>query len=138
MKSLLIKSAKQAVCVIVLLPILVGAVPQTGTSRTKPLVLTVQVEARKSVYKIDGREVEDRTDNSLIQNLTKAVRQRGTKIPVFVVIDVQAPLTEVSKLETALDKVDLTSDRRLFVGDFRSGTMNEIHWDEKALPIPKD
>lgn len=138
MKSLSVKTLKHAVCVVVLLPILVLAKPQTDTSGTNPLVLTVQIESGKSIYKLNGKEVEDRRDNSLIQNLTKVVRQRGNKIPVFIVVDVRAPLTEVGKLETALAKVDLTSNTRLFVSNFRNGTMNEIHWDEKAFSIPKD
>lgn len=138
MKPLLMKFGKHAACLIVLFPLICWSGSQTESGRTKPLVLTVHVEAGKPTYKLDGKEVEDRRDNSLLRNLAEVVRKRGEKIPVFVIVDVRAPLTEFGKLETALDKVDLTSERRLFVGDFRDGTMNEIHWEEKALPIPKD
>ncbi|HVA16863.1 MAG TPA: hypothetical protein VMV59_04015 [Candidatus Dormibacteraeota bacterium] len=64
------------------------------------------------------------------------MKKHGTKIPAFIIIDVRAPFSEVGKLETALDKVDLTYERRLFVTDFRDGTMNEIHWDDTSIPIP--
>ena len=69
-------------------------------------------------------------------NLGNIVRVRGLRIPVFIIIDVRASFSEVGKLETALDKIDLTYERRVFVTDFRGGTMNEIHWDETAIPIP--
>lgn len=130
--------ASKIACLIVLLPLLCWAAPQTESSRTKPLVLTVYLEAGKTVYKLDGKKVEDRRDNSLLWNLTQEVKERGARIPVLVIVDVEAPLTEFGKVETALDKADLTSERRLFAGDFRNGTMNEIHWEQKALPIPKD
>ena len=57
----------------------------------------------------------------------------GTEVPVVIVIDVRASFSEVGKLETALDKADLTH-RRLFVSDFGSDAlMNEIHWDEGCV-----
>jgi hypothetical protein len=89
------------------------------------------------VYKLNGKRVEDRKDNSLLKNLAEVVTARGSKTPVFIIIDVHAPFTEIGKLETALDKADLTYARRLFVTDFRKGTMNEIHWDHSAVPIPR-
>lgn len=138
MTSLLAKTRKIATCLAVLLSLIWVAESQTEPGAIKPLVLAVQMKAGRPIYKLDGREVEDRPSNSLLRNLTEIVKKRGTKLSVFVVIDVHAPLTEVGKLETALDKVDLTSDRRLFVSDFRNGTMNEIHWDQEAIPLPKD
>lgn len=138
MQRLFVKAAKLASWVIVFFPLLCWSGPRTESSQTKPLVLTVYVEAGRPIYKLDGKEVEDRRDNSLLKNLTEEVQKRGTNIPVSVIVDVRAPLTEFGKLETALDKAGLTSERRLFVGDFRDGQMNEIHWEQKSLPIPKD
>jgi len=87
------------------------------------------------VYRVNGRRVEDTRKNSLLTNLGNVVRTRGIDTPVFVIIDVRAPFSEAGKLETALDKAGLTH-RRLFVSDFRDETMNEIHWDATAVPIP--
>lgn len=56
-------------------------------------------------------------------------------VPVDIIVDVRAPFSEVGKLETALDKSDLTN-RRVYVSNFKDGTMNEIHWDERAVPLP--
>jgi hypothetical protein len=138
MKRLFVKAGQLIGCVIVLFPLLCWSGSRTDSGQTKPVVLTVYMEAGKPIYKLNGKEVEDRRDNSLLRNLTEVVRERGAKIPAFVIVDVRAPLTEFGKLETALDKVDLTSGRRLFVGNFQDGTMNEIHWEDKTLPIPKD
>jgi hypothetical protein len=96
------------------------------------------MEQRSLVYKLNGKRVEDRWDNSFLKSLAKVATARGSKTVVFIIVDVRAPFTEVGKLETALDKANLTYDRRLFVSDFRGGTMNEIHWDNAAIPIPKN
>jgi len=138
MKRLFVKAGKLLGCVIVLFPLLCWSGYRTDSGPSKAVVLTVYMEAGKPIYRLNGKEVEDRRDNSLLRNLTEVVRERGAKIPALVIVDVRAPLTEFGKLETALDKVDLTSERRLFVGNFQDGTMNEIHWEAKALPIPKD
>jgi len=103
-----------------------------------PVVLTARVEKGKIIYNLNGRRVEDSKPNSLLTNLSRVVEQRGTEVPVFIVIDVRASFSEVGKLETALDKADLTH-RRLFVSDFgREGMMNEIHWDETGIPLPSN
>jgi hypothetical protein len=104
----------------------------------KPLILSARMEKRTLVYRVNGKRVEDSRENSLLTNLENVVNVRGTAIPVFIIIDVRAPFTEVGKLETALDKVELTRDRRLFVTDFSDGIMNECHWDETAIPIPRN
>ena len=87
------------------------------------------------VYRLNGRRVEESRKNSLLTNLGGVAEAQGLDVPVYVVVDVRAPFTEVGKLETALDKIGLTS-RRLFVADFGDGTMNEIHWNQNAIPIP--
>lgn len=115
-----------------------GRMAASQNEESKPLVLSAQMEQGALVYKLNGKRVEDRRDNSLLKNLAELVTARGTKTPVFIIVDVRAPFTELGKLETALDKADLTYKRRLFVTDFRGGTMNEIHWDETAIPIPRD
>lgn len=103
----------------------------------KPIVLSVQIELGKPVYKLNGKTIEDRSENSLLKNLMQVVTDRGSKTEVLLIIDVKAPFTEAGKLETALDKIDMPN-RRLFIADFDDGTMNEIHLDTKATPIPKD
>jgi len=115
-----------------------GRMVASQNEESKPLVLTAQMELGALVYKLNGKRVEDRRDNSLLKNLVEVVTTRGTKIAVFIIVDVRAPFAEVGKLETALDKADLTYKRRLFVADFQAGTMNEIHWDEGPVPIPRD
>ena len=108
---------------------------QTKEPTSQALVLSARMERGTLIYKVDGRRVEDSVSNSLLTNLAEIVRTRGTQIPVFIIIDVRAPFSEVGKLETALDKTDLTH-YRLFVSNFSDGVMNEIHWDEKGIPIP--
>lgn len=91
---------------------------------------------RAVIYRIDGRRVEDTRANSLLANLARIAQVRGTHVPAFVIVDVRAPFAEVGKLETALDKSGLNDGRRIFVTDFRGGTMNEIHWDQAPIPLP--
>jgi biopolymer transport protein ExbD len=138
MKCSFVQISKFLASLIALLSIVGVAASQNENQKSKPVVLSVQMEHGMAIYRLNGRTVEDRRDNSLLKNLTQVAAERGTNVPVFVIIDVQAPFAEVGKLETALDKVDLTSKRRLFVTDYRDRTMNEIHWDEKAVPIPQD
>jgi hypothetical protein len=99
-------------------------------------VISAQIEGHALIYRIDGRQVENTRANSLLANLARVVQVRGTGLPAFVIVDVRAPFTEVGKLETALDKSGLNGDRRIFVTDFRGGTMNEIHWDQAPIPLP--
>jgi hypothetical protein len=122
-----------ALFLVVWLPFVANAAPDTVAH---PVVVSAQVENGSLVYKVNGRKVEDNKENSLLTNLAQIVKERGTEIPVFIIIDVRAPFTEMGKLETALDKADLVHSRRLFVADFRSGRMNEIHWDETPIPVP--
>ncbi|MFZ3199881.1 MAG: hypothetical protein WA175_01895 [Candidatus Acidiferrales bacterium] len=105
---------------------------------SKPLILSSQLEKGTLIYRLNGRRVEDSKENSLLANLEDIVKTRGTNIPVFVIIDARAPFTEIGKLGTALDKVELTHDRRLFVSYFSDGMMNEIHWDDNSIPIPRN
>lgn len=130
--------SKSLASLIALLLIACVAASQNENEKPKPVVLSVQMERGTLIYRLNGKTVEDRRDNSLLKNLTEVVTERGTNVPIFIIIDVRASFAEVGKLETALDKVDLTSKRRLFVTDYRDNTMNEIHWDEKAMPIPRD
>lgn len=102
-----------------------------------PVVLSVQMENGSKVYRLDGRRVENSVENSILTNLGRVVRTRGTRIPALIIIDVRAPFSEVDKLETALDKAGITQCR-IFVTNFKGGTMNEIHWDETPIPLPPD
>jgi hypothetical protein len=112
------------------------AASQTAQPTSHPVVVSSRIENGSLVYRVSGKRVEDSVENSLLTNLGKIVKERGTAIPVFVVIDVRVPFSEMGKLETALDKVDLTH-RRLFMSDFQNGTMTEIHID-KPIPIPRN
>ncbi len=103
----------------------------------RAVLLIVQMKSGKPTYKLDGKAVENRRDNSLLKKLGDVATQRGSKTPVFIIVDERAPFTEIGKVETALDKIDMPN-RRVFVADFRDGTMNEVHWDAKALPIPAE
>lgn len=103
---------------------------------SRPVVVSARMERGTLIYRVNGKRVEDSVKNSLLTNLGSIVETRGTEVPVFIIIDVRAPFSEVGKLETALDMVGLTR-YRLFVSDFRGGIMNEIHWDDKAIPIPR-
>src|ERR1700730_5997258 len=114
----------------------VAATSKPQEPESKPVVISAQMVKGMLVYKVNGKRVEDSRANSLLTNLGNIVRVRGLRIPVFITIDVRASFPEVGKLETALDKIDLTYERRVFVTDFRGGTMNEIHWDETGIPIP--
>lgn len=117
--------------------LVLAAVAMAQLLPSKAVLLTVHMQSGKPTYKLNGKEVENRKDNSLLRNLGDVATQRGARTTVFIIVDVKASFAEVRKLETALDKIDMPS-RRLFVADFPDGTMNEIHWDVKALPIPKE
>jgi len=130
--------AKRLFGLIVLCSVLVASVcvaaPQTAES--KSVVLSVQMEHGKPLYRLNGKIVEDRRENSLLNNLTRVAGERGNETPVFLIVDERAPITEIGKLQTALDKIDMPN-RRLFIADFVDGSIKEIHWDQKAVPIPK-
>src|SRR6266436_8681096 len=122
-------------CCSVLLSLLL---PSSTTSQTKeslpqPVVVSARMDNGMLVYRVNGKRVEDSPKNSLLKNLGEIQDARGDNVPVFIIIDVRAPFSEVGKLETALDKVGLMH-YRLFVSNFSDGTMNEIHWDETAMP----
>jgi hypothetical protein len=102
------------------------------------VVISARIEKGAIVYKVDGKRVEDSKENSLLANLAQITRVRGTDIPVFIIVDVRAPFSEVGKLKTALDKVELTHSQKVFVSDFHNEMMNEIHLDEKPIPIPQN
>ncbi len=124
-----------------LAPVWVLFVPSWLASQTQappPVVVSVRIEKGSLVYKVNGKTVEDSKENSLITNLARIAKVRGNEVPVFIIVDVRAPFTEMGKLETALDKVELTYSRRLFVTDFHDSTMNEIHWDQAPVPIPSN
>jgi hypothetical protein len=87
------------------------------------------------VYRLNGQIVENSRQNSLLKNLATVIDTRGAQVMVFLVIDVNAPFREMGKLETALDKTGLTQ-RRFFVSNFSDRLMQEVHIDEKAIPIP--
>jgi hypothetical protein len=100
-----------------------------------PVVVSAEMKVGALVYKLNGRIVDNSRQNSLLKNLATVVDKRGAQVMVFLVIDVNAPFHEMGKLETALDKVGLTQ-RRFFVSGFSDGLMQEIHFDEKTVPIP--
>lgn len=106
-------------------------------AESKPIVLSVQMEHGKPVYKLNGKIVEDRRENSLLNNLMQVATDRGSNTLVLLILDERASFTEAGKLQTALDKIDMPN-RKLFVADFPDRTMKEIHWDQKAVPIPQD
>lgn len=108
---------------------------QTIESTPRPVVVSARVKNGKIMYKVNGRIVENSVRNSLITNLGNVLKTQGRATPVFVVVDVRAPFAEFGKIETALDKVDLPN-RRFFVTNFTDAIMNEIHWDDKPIPIP--
>lgn len=103
---------------------------------SNPLVLSAQMVKGTLMYRLNGKRVEDSKENSLLENLEYIAKTRGTDIPVIIVIDARAPFTEMGKLGTALDKVELTHNRRFYVSYFTDGRMNEIHWDDTSIPIP--
>ena len=109
---------------------------QTASSDSLSVVISARIEKGSLVYRMNGKRVEDTRTNSLLTNLGAFIRAHGNRVPALIIIDVRAPFTEVGKLETALDMSDLTYSRKLYVTDFQSGTMNEIHWDDKSVPIP--
>jgi hypothetical protein len=111
------------------------ATSQTKERTVQPVVVSARVKDGDVIYRVNGKRVEDSRKNSLLTNLGDILKSRGNEVPVFIVIDVRARISEVGKLETALDKVGLIH-YRLFVSNFRDNVMNELHWDETGIPIP--
>lgn len=101
-----------------------------------PVTITAQVVKASITYRLNGNIVEDRPDNSLIKRLTDIAKAQGTKMPVILIIDSQAKFSEVGKLETALDKVGFSEGVTIYVANFASKTMNQIHWDSTYKPMP--
>jgi hypothetical protein len=129
-----ITTNRLALLCVILSPMWLASQAQTSL----PVVVSARMEKGGLVYKVNGKTVEDNKDNSLITNLARIAKLRGSEVPVFIIVDVRASFIEVGKLETALDKVELNHSRRLFVTDFHDSTMNEIHWDQTPIPIPSN
>jgi hypothetical protein len=130
------KYSTAAVRLTLLLAVLI---PTWLAAQTPPsMVVTARMEKGALVYRVNGKIVEDSKENSLITNLARIAKARGNDVPVSIIVDVRAPFTEIGKLETALDKADLSHSRRLFVTDFHDSTMNEIHWDQTPIPMPSN
>ena len=108
---------------------------KTSESAPGPVVVSAQVKKGTIVYRVNGRIVENSVRNSLLTNLGKVLTDRGRDTPVFIVVDVRAPIAQFGHIETALDKIDLPN-RRFFVTNFSDGMMIEIHWGDKPVPIP--
>lgn len=121
---------------LVTMPLSPTTISQGRRVTSGPLVLSARIVKGRLIYRLNGKRVEDTKENSLLNNLEYIVKARGTDIPVFIIIDARAPFTEMGKLGTALDKVELTHNRRFFVSYFSDGMMNEIHWDDTSIPIP--
>lgn len=110
---------------------------QTSGRTPRPVVVSARVKNGKIVYKVNGRIVENSVRNSLITNLGNVLKTQGRETPVFIVVDVCAPIAQFGHIETDLDKVDLPN-RRFFVTNFTDAIMNGIHWDDKPIPIPSN
>jgi|SRR5579864_259073 len=110
---------------------------QTSEGTPRPVVVSARVKNGMIVYKVNSRIVENSVRNSLITNLGSVLKTQGRETPIFIVVDVRASFAEFGKIETALDKVDLPN-RRFFVTNFTDNIMNEIHWDDKPIPIPSN
>jgi hypothetical protein len=128
-------TAMRASALFLTLLLVSGAWSQTEPQAAHPVVVSAEMQRGVIVYRLNGRRVEESRKNSLLTNLGNVAGTRGLDVAVYIVMDVRAAFTEVGKLETALDKIGLTN-HRLFVADFRDATMNEIHWDQDAIPIP--
>src|SRR5229473_4367638 len=102
-----IASNLPVLCCLFLFPLLLLPAKnlQTKEALSRPVVVSAQMESGGLIYKVDGKRVEDSRRNSLLTNLGNIQDVRGRDVPVFIVIDVRAPFSEVGKLETALDKV---------------------------------
>lgn len=110
---------------------------QTSESTPRPVVVSARVKNGRIVYKMNGRIVENSARNSLITNLGNVLKTQGRETPIFIVVDVRAPIAQFGHIETALDKVDLPN-RRFFVTNFTDNMMVEIHWEVKPIPIPSN
>jgi len=111
---------------------------QTSESTPRPVVVSAQMKNGKLIYQVNGKIVENSARNSLMTNLGRILVTRGKETSVFIVIDVRAPFGEFEHIDTALDKVDLPN-RRYFVSNFTNDNMmTEIHWADKAVPIPQN
>ena len=100
------------------------------------IIISSQVSGSSTIYKINGKVVEDKPSNSLIKNLTDIARARGSSSPVVLIIDRHASFAEVGKLETALDKVGISGETKIYIANFQTKTMNEIHWESGSKPLP--
>jgi len=100
-----------------------------------PVVISVRMFKGSVAYRVDKKVVENTRDNSLLTSLEKVASAKGLDLPIIILVDVNAPLREIDKLETAVAKIDF-HNHRLFVGDFHRGVMEELHWGQASVPIP--
>lgn len=100
-----------------------------------PVVLSVRMLQGYAVYRVDKKVVENTRANSLLTNLGTIASAKGLDWPIIILVDVNASLREIDKLETAVAKIDF-HNHRLFVGDFQRGVMEELQWGQKSVPIP--
>lgn len=108
---------------------------QTEQSKQTPVVVSVRMVRGTAQYRVDKKVVEDTGANSLQTNLEAVASAKGLDWPITILVDVNAHLTEIGKLKAAVDKVEF-SNYTMFVGDFQKGTMEELRWGPKNVPIP--
>ena len=107
---------------------------QAQEDRT-PVVISVRMLQGSTVYRVDRKVVESTRENSLLTHLETVASAKGLDWPILILVDVNAPLREIDKLETAVAKIDF-HNHRLFVGAFQRGVMEELHWGQASVPIP--
>ena len=61
------------------------------SAESKPVILSVQREHGKPVHRLNGKTVEDRRENSLLNNLMQIATDRGSSTEVLLIIDEKAP-----------------------------------------------
>lgn len=86
-----------ALCFVLSFPAILA--PQIKERSTHPVSLSAQMKNGAPLYRLNGKVVEDRVQNSLLNNLTRILAAHGSETPVFVVVDVRAPFSEFGKLE---------------------------------------
>lgn len=109
---------------------------QTNFPNSEPAaVVSVEIRSGASIYRVDGHRVEERKGNSLLLQLSRAVARRHENGEIFLVIDKRARISEIGKLNTAVDKVGAKNARRVFIADFDQKLMSEVSISEASVPL---
>lgn len=108
---------------------LAGSMPSPGNQgqRVRPTVIEVNKTPHGVTYKVDSETAELTPKGNLLYLLNQVRRERGSHVPVIVLLDPRVPIDEIGNVDGTAGKAQL-NNLRFFVIDRDTPRMSEIKW----------